>query len=548
MNYSEILKPLVENPIDARSRDEALLADEVVYRLCLTAIRVPGLPAEVQVDDVRIQFVDGPVLGQRTVLRQRHQLPVVFDKCMVRTEFGVGQFLALVCIRAKPPPRNLEEAFSIWRRRALAAAGMIAATLDERIAGEELFEDAVLLRHGEPLGGADMRTGVRTVIPLEVNLADHYALGQLSEVSIDDTSAAARAARLYRRAAIEGPTADAYAMLWVAAECFSEQRSPSRKEIEAALDEAGIDVNGLPVGIRRLIDLRGKIQHHGLDDHDDLKTAFYEMEAVVRVLIRRDAGIAGGWWPAPNNPASLSDPFDEAFAHYQGRGSSVWHSGALPSLEEPPAFGLPRRVPIPENDPRVVIDDAFEESCGLIGGIVVDALEWLDPEQSDVKVVLGLHERAPTSALSLANAEGIWLAPERLEGLADPDRPEVLVNLVWDLHGLVGAVVAQRAGMKSDGLGAAWVESIGSWAQYRRLVTYGGFEAELLQIPTGDSPMTIGKLSGWAAAGDEHAAMAIASLAGESRETADQIVAMLASAPPRVPSHILDEAIRELAS
>ena len=64
-------------------------------------------------------------------------------------------------------------------------------------------------------------------------------MDQLSDLSMSETSRAARAARLYRRAALEGPTADGYAMLWVAAEAFSTARSPSKNELKEALSEAG---------------------------------------------------------------------------------------------------------------------------------------------------------------------------------------------------------------------------------------------------------------------------------------------------------------------
>lgn len=75
-------------------------------------------------------------------------------------------------------------------------------------------------------------------------------------------------------------------MLWIAAESLSDRRTPSRPDIEEALREAGVNPDGLPLPVGHLIDLRGKIQHHGLESVEALATAFYEMEAIVRVLIR----------------------------------------------------------------------------------------------------------------------------------------------------------------------------------------------------------------------------------------------------------------------
>jgi hypothetical protein len=60
-------------------------------------------------------------------------------------------------ISEAPLPAELDAAFARWRARALSAAGLITAVLDERVAGDELFEDAVLLRNGSFVGAADMR-------------------------------------------------------------------------------------------------------------------------------------------------------------------------------------------------------------------------------------------------------------------------------------------------------------------------------------------------------------------------------------------------------
>jgi hypothetical protein len=215
-------------------------------------------------------------------MRQRHGLPIVFDKCMIRDEIGEGEFVALLSIGRRPVPNDLEEAFARWRARALAAAGMVAAILDDRLVGRELFEDAVLLRNGRFVLSADMQGRIRSYLPFEVTMPDVAALEGLFSASVSETSAVARASRLYRRAALEGPTADAYAMLWVAAECFSDHRSPSRKAIEAALQQSGIDPGGLPLHVGVLIDLRGKVQHDALDAGDRLSLAFQEIEGVVR--------------------------------------------------------------------------------------------------------------------------------------------------------------------------------------------------------------------------------------------------------------------------
>ncbi|MBI5310356.1 MAG: hypothetical protein HZB14_04930 [Actinobacteria bacterium] len=544
MNHRNLMPPLNEEPRDARASNSTENATRVLYRLGLQSDPVPGLPDQLKVDDVTIEFVDGPIRTQITEMRQRHGLPIEFDKSMRREDLGANSRIALLSIEAAPVPANLDSAFTSWRSRALAAAGLLASILDERVVGAELLEDAVLFRDDEVLGGVDMRTRVRSYLPLEVRRSDLETLAELQGISLSESSAAARAARLYRQAMLEGPTADAYAMLWVAAECFSEHRTPSRKDIEAALVQAGLDPAGLPVHVGLLIDLRAEIQHHGVEDHDNLAIAFYEMEAVVRALIRQNSQTHGGWPPLPNNPGTFSDPFDSAVAQLQGRGSSHWHADGLPPVESPVAQNLPRRVLRPELDERVDLDPDLGDTSETVASVVVDAIEWLDPELR-LFVSAKLPDRAPDWVMSLATPDGIHLAPQFYEGVHDD--ATLFVNFVWDLFSLVGAVLMQRAGVKSEGTGVAVVEAFGAFTQYRRLAQFGAFDPELLRIPDDGSPISLGKVAGWAAAGDSRASEYIVSLDGSDLELVNEIVSSLQTDPLSAPTHLIELA-QELAS
>lgn len=513
-----LLPTLAEDPRDLRDRDwGSENADEIIYRLGLHSLPVPGLPEVVTVGNVEVSFVRGPIRAQRTTMRQRHGLPVVFDKQMARLDVGDGEFIAVHSLRTAPVPTNFEESFLRWRALAHAAAGMVAAVLDERVVGEELFEDAILLRDGAFVGATDMQGDVRTYLPFDVTAADRSALERLADITISDSSAAARAARVYRQAALEGPTADGYAMLWVAAECFSEERSPSRRHLEGALRAAGLDPDGLPIPVGRLIEIRGKIQHEGLEHDERLRAAFYEMEAIVRALIRRDAELGGGWWPASDNPAAFADPFKPAVAALQNRGTTEWHAEALPPVADPIRLRLPRQVPNAHEDPRIDLDDSFEEAGKLIASVVVDALEWQDPDMS-LAIRLGAPEEALPDAIFGANATAIWLSADLLEGIDDPNSPGRLVNLVWNLHSLVGTAHAQREGMVSQGDGVVAVQAIGAWFQYQRLVNFGEYDEALIQVPSPDDPIALGKIAGWAAAGHEGAQQAAEALPEPARD------------------------------
>src|SRR5262249_19130303 len=156
----------------------------------------------------------------------------------------------------------------------------------------------------------------------------------------------------------------------------------SRPEIETALRAAGMDPDSLPISVGRLIGLRGEVQHHGREVDDRLRAAFYEMEAVVRALIRQAAGIRNGWWAASDNAAAVAEPFDEAVSRLHGPGRSIWHDEQLPPAEAGEPERLPRKIPNPLDDPRISVDEDFADACELVAAVVVDALEWLDQEVS----------------------------------------------------------------------------------------------------------------------------------------------------------------------
>jgi hypothetical protein len=79
---ADLLIPLDVPPLDARLADDALKhADAVVYRLGLRSMPVMNLPERLDIGGVRVDVVDGPVLVQRTAMRQRAGvLQPTFDK------------------------------------------------------------------------------------------------------------------------------------------------------------------------------------------------------------------------------------------------------------------------------------------------------------------------------------------------------------------------------------------------------------------------------------------------------------------------------------
>jgi nucleotide-binding universal stress UspA family protein len=112
---ADLLIPLDVPPSDARMADDALEhADAVVYRLGLRSMPVSNLPQRLYIGGVRVDVVDGPVLAQRTAMRQRAGvLRATFDKHMVREPVGEGEQIAILSIHENPLPDDLDAAFLI---------------------------------------------------------------------------------------------------------------------------------------------------------------------------------------------------------------------------------------------------------------------------------------------------------------------------------------------------------------------------------------------------------------------------------------------------
>jgi hypothetical protein len=71
-----------------------------------------------------------------------------------------------------------------------------------------------------------------------------------------------------------------------------------------------------------------------------------------------------------------------------------------------------------------------------------------------------------------------------------------------------------------------------AYARYQRLMTFDEGDASLLRLPADRSPLALGKLAGWAAAGDARAADAVDELTGRKRELVHHLVTALQKVRP----------------
>jgi hypothetical protein len=475
-----------------------LAADAVIYRLAHERIPVAGLPEQVAIGSVTIHFTAGPIVSQVTEMRQRPGWPPVFDKVMRRSvELAAGQPLT-ICEVASEFPEDIGRAIGALRQQAINALGLVVAMLDERIAGDRVTEDLLLVSDGTAVAAVDARLEVRRHMPFDVEPGDRDALQQLTV--LEPSSPAGSAAGLLLAGLREGPTPRGVLGLWLAIDALVGSRRTDKLGTARMLADAGFDVEWLSMSLGRLVGVRGRIAHGVPVDEAEINDAFYDSEAVARALVRQTAGVTGGW------PAS---PMPTAFPVVLGRQiadagyDEVWHEDELPPIELDPA---------PVELPRV---DAAHGGHGTyleVTGASSDdrrqrVMFWtmaactacgLDVGQLRIHIGGdGLNDGA-----TAVNADRILLARD----IAEPDDEPGDVRLGLNLCTLVAQMHVMRAGVDSVSLGALLIEYAGVRIAWHEWVTEFGAPGIDLQDPQGPEDFAAGgALAAAAAEGDTDA-------------------------------------------
>jgi hypothetical protein len=288
---------------------EGLAGLHGIYRLGFKAMLVDGLPEHFAFGGAVIHHTMEPVVTNKTLIVQQPGLGLEWIKPRAEgVEIGAG---IPKCVWHVPfdVSGNLVIDLAVMRQRTLGSVGALSALLDERIALEELFEDALLVnpRDEEQVTTADLTPRVRNFLPRVFSETEEQLVENHPESS-DVPPTTAVAARWYLRGAQAGPTLDSIVSFWIAIEALvPEGGKKTDKQVEDALRDAGTDLATLPISVGRLYGLRGQIVHRGLEDPPLLREGHYVLETIVRTLIRHRMGVSSSWpeevdlndWPEP---------------------------------------------------------------------------------------------------------------------------------------------------------------------------------------------------------------------------------------------------------
>jgi hypothetical protein len=501
MNFVDLYPELVNTEGAISSVADA---DEAVHRLVFRRQAIAGLPETVAVGDVRIDFVTGPIRTQVVESRQRPEWPPVFDKWMRRgIAIGENEPLTVCQVMRGTPIDDVAQAMDECRAVAENAIGLVALTLDERIALVEIAEDMIFVRAGRPFAAADRHTRVRTFMPFDATEDDRAALIKLADTAVE--SPAAYAASLLLKGQREGPSATGFLFLWLAIDAVVATRRTQKAAVADALSAANADLSWLSLPLGRLVGLRGPIAHGRPVPSDELRAGYYDSEAIARLLVRHALG-AGTAWPAAPTATAFPLPTGRQVNDQAGEWVTRWHDEALPpSQETPEPIGLPRV-------------DAFagghNDWLRVIGAADIEQESrlrfWLMAAVNAAGIPMkpfALRIDAQDPQLIAVNADEIVLGHAIAADAGQSTEP----RLAWRLCRLLAEMQVMRTGVESVDFGAFLIDFGGTWVAYREWVGQLEIPPDFLTRVDLDtaSVSDVGATAGCAAAGDQQATAAI---------------------------------------
>lgn len=288
--------------------EESIVGRDAIYRMVFLSMQVEGLQA-VTVGRTQISQHDGPVYAQATAVKQLPGWTVNFQKSMFSgvVRVGEGQVVTVADLALTVREQEVNLLMEQCRQEILAEVGLLAACLDERVGMDILAENLYVLEEGgSPFAVVDRLTQRRSFVPSnDIDVRTRSTLDGLSQLTDEHRHSYGFGSRWFQKAVALGPTPDAVVMLWASAEGLAQnycarvlgKNWDGVKAIEAAIDHLRFDTRDFPIPIGRVFGVRSEIVHKGVEDPTYLDYAYYELEIVVRLLLRQAAGLEGEAWP-----------------------------------------------------------------------------------------------------------------------------------------------------------------------------------------------------------------------------------------------------------
>lgn len=253
---------------------------------------------ELTVDEVKIYSVVGPMEAREVYVQQ---LPtpglLTWAEAHHQREVGIGTILIVADLPVTLSDESLGADMVAWSRRCQASMGLIAACLDERLAGQLLVENLIVLdESGEVVGVADHVVGIRNYGVDRTWSIDY----QQALEGLEPSEAARSACRWFLRGVANGPSETGILNLATCIESLVNDPNAGKPAFHVAAiremyEAAGGSDGELPLSIGLCAGLRAEIVHKGTEDHDRLRAGWYSLERVARLLLRSKLEYNSPW-------------------------------------------------------------------------------------------------------------------------------------------------------------------------------------------------------------------------------------------------------------
>lgn len=276
--------------------DEALVGTVARYQLAFS-----GSPTEMLLDS-ELRFADVTIRQTREPFRYQYTdvLTIAGAELPIEAEIThrlwsrPGQFVTVASTGFEVPSTGMSLLILQARERCEAALGVVAAALDERFIDRRIGE-FVSAETADGPALMDTTHGMRSFDPTLSKLtADEVEFGTSQLLSGPLVQSAFK---FYVKGVEQRLTEVGYILLATTADMLAGGKNRLKPyDLKQALERAGEPPDKWSMGrVRKVTETRGKLVHNGMIPTKEMYESWYDLEEMVRVLLRHKLGIKSNW-------------------------------------------------------------------------------------------------------------------------------------------------------------------------------------------------------------------------------------------------------------
>lgn len=272
-----------------------LVGSRGIYQLGYVGSPVPQLLGrDMVVDSVSITQTTEPFKYQYTDVMSIPGEPPSEIEITRRLWSRKFQMVTLASLPVEVPESRMDQMIYEARTKCEAALGVIVAALDERIVDRRIGE-YIEVESGGEIYNIDITSSMRSFHPDIVSVDADGLAGNASGATHDPL---VRSAFRFYLLGVEHRLSEiGYVLLASTADMLAGGKNKlNAYDLRAALLAAGADEGTWPVSrVKKITETRGKLIHNGMLESKDMYSSWYDLEEVVRILLRHRVSVSSAW-------------------------------------------------------------------------------------------------------------------------------------------------------------------------------------------------------------------------------------------------------------